>query len=385
MSEQRELEESLRRRSAELERADANKNEFLVMLAHELRNPLAAVRNALTLADRSGTVEDIRWSLDVINRQVLNFGVLIDDLLDVSRITQGKIRLHKELLDATRIVHQAIETVKPLIDERKHELILSSTSTGLLLDADPTRLEQILVNVLTNAAKYTPPGGHIRVTAGGEVVFRVRDDGMGIAPELLPRLFELFTQADRSLARSEGGLGIGMTVAKSLAELHGGTITASSEGPGKGSEFALRLPAAEAPAKAAGGRARAPARAASNRHLKVLVVDDHVDTAKVLSRLLRLSGHDVHTASSGIDAIEAARTHRPEVVLLDIGLPGMDGFEVAKRLRGGACPEARLIAISGYGDEDARRRTEEAGFQHHLVKPVEYDAVLSVLHPPGTA
>src|SRR4051794_26180350 len=275
MSQQRELEESLRRRSADLEEADTHKNEFLAMLAHELRNPLAAVRNALTLAARSGTTEDIQWSLDVINRQVLNFGILIDDLLDVSRITQGKIQLHKELLDAARIVHQSVETVKPLIDERKHELILSFTSTGLRLDADPTRIEQILVNVLTNAAKYTPAGGRIQVTAGtedGEVVFRVRDNGVGIAPALLPRLFELFTQADRTLARSEGGLGIGLTVARSLAEMHGGTITASSEGPGQGSEFVLRLPVAEAAAEEADGSPQAQVEVGVRRRLKVLVV-----------------------------------------------------------------------------------------------------------------
>src|SRR3954471_7104502 len=265
MSQQRELEESLRQRSADLEEADTHKNEFLAMLAHELRNPLAAVRNALTLASRSGTAEDIQWSLDVINRQVLNFAVLIDDLLDVSRITQGKIQLRRERIDATRLVHQAVETVKPLIDERKHQFLLSFTSSGLWLDADPTRVEQILVNLLTNAAKYTPPGGCIHLTAGtedGEVVARVRDNGVGIAPELLPRLFELFTQADRSLARSEGGLGIGLTVARSLAEMHGGTITASSEGPGLGSEFVLRLPAAAAPAEAAGGSPQAPAKGA---------------------------------------------------------------------------------------------------------------------------
>ena len=237
MSEQQKLEESLRERSAALEKADANKNEFLAMLAHELRNPLAAIRNAVAVAGLSDSREDLAWCHEIISRQVLNFGILIDDLLDVARLTQGKIQLRKELIEATRVIHQACETVRPLISERNHALVFSFTASGLYVDADPTRLEQILINLLTNAAKYTPPGGRIELIAGfetNEVIIRVRDNGMGISPEMLPRLFDLFAQADRSLARSEGGLGIGLTVAKTLTELHGGTISATSEGPGNG-------------------------------------------------------------------------------------------------------------------------------------------------------
>ena len=234
--------------AAKLADADRHKNQFLAMLAHELRNPLAAVRNAVEVASRSGSKEDLEWSRDVTARQVGNFAHLINDLLDVARITEGKIQLHKELIDAAPVIRHAIEAVKPIVEERKHELLLSFTSTDLRLEADSTRLEQILVNLLTNAAKYTPSGGRIQLIAGvegKEVVFRVRDNGLGILPELLPQMFDLFTQGDRSLDRSEGGLGIGLTLVRSLAELHGGTVTATSDGPGKGSEFVVRLPAAE--------------------------------------------------------------------------------------------------------------------------------------------
>ena len=386
MSEQRQLEDSLRQRSADLEQADANKNEFLAMLAHELRNPLAAIRNAVTVAARSDDKDDIAWCHEVINRQVLNFGIIIDDLLDVARITQGKIQLRRELLDASRIIHQAVETVRPLVSEKRHDLILSFTSSGLRLHADPTRIEQIIVNILANAAKYTPPGGRIQVTAGTEddkVIIRVRDNGIGIAPEMLPRLFELFAQADRSLARSEGGLGIGLTVAKTLTELHGGTISATSDGPGAGCEFVVRFPAEVAPA-AQGVRSQAPAIEEVGR-LEVLVVDDNLDTAKGMAKILSLSGHTVRIATSGSDAIEASRSDCPGVILLDIGLPGMDGYEVAQKLRQEICPDARIIAVSGYGDEEARRRTKEAGFHHHLVKPVDLDALVSLLGQPHAA
>ena len=249
MSEQQHLEHSLRQRSADLEKADANKNEFLAMLAHELRNPLAAIRNAVAVAAQTESKADIEWCYDVINRQVVNFGIIIDDLLDVARITRGEIQLRKEPLDATRIIHQAVDTIRPLISEKNHEFTLSFTSSGLRLNADPTRLEQIIVNLLANAAKYTPPGGRIQLIAGAladEVIIRVLDNGIGISAEMLPRLFELFAQADRSLARSEGGLGIGLTVAKTLTELHGGTLAARSDGPGTGCEFTLRFPAANA-------------------------------------------------------------------------------------------------------------------------------------------
>jgi signal transduction histidine kinase len=386
MTEQRNLEDALRQRTAALERADASKNQFLAMLAHELRNPLAAIRNAVAVAARSQAKEDIEWCLDVIGRQVRNFGHLIDDLLDVARITEGKVQLRKEVLDATRILHNSVEAVKPLIEERKHELSVSLVNGGLGLEADPTRLEQILVNLLTNAAKYTPSGGRIQLIAGVEgedVVFRVRDNGVGIAPELLPQMFELFAQGNWSLDRSEGGLGIGLTLVKALAELHGGTVTARSEGTGTGSEFVIRLPATKgevtAVASSEDGRA-SPA----TRGCRVLVVDDHRETAIGMARLLKLSGHGVRVAHTGPEALGEARQHRPEVIMLDIGLPGMDGYELAVTLRKEeCCKDARFIAVSGYGNEQARNRSLEAGFQHHLVKPVDIDAILSLIRERG--
>ena len=368
--------------AAQLADADRHKNQFLAMLAHELRNPLAAVRNAVEVATRSGSKEDLEWSRDVTARQVGNFAHLINDLLDVARITEGKIQLHKELIDAGPVIRHAVAAVKPFVDERKHELLLSYTSTDLKLEADSTRLEQILVNLITNAAKYTPSGGRIQLIVGvegKEVVFRVRDNGLGIQPDLLPKMFDLFTQADRSLDRSEGGLGIGLTLVRSLAELHGGAVTATSDGPGKGSEFVVRFPAAEARTGAeSDGKLQATAPAA--RRFRVLVVDDNADTANGMAKLLGFSGHEVRVALNGQDALIAAREHRPEVMLLDIGLPGMDGYELASTLRRQEwSKDSVLIAVSGYGDEQARDRSKEAGFNHHLVKPINFDTILALI------
>ncbi|WP_422929364.1 ATP-binding protein [Singulisphaera sp. PoT] len=370
--------------ASKLAEADRHKNQFLTMLAHELRNPLAAVRNAVEVATRSGSKEDLEWSRDVTARQVGNFAHLINDLLDVARVTEGKILLRKELFDPALVIRHAIEAVKPIVAQRKHELLLSFTSPDLKLEADSTRLEQILVNLLTNAAKYTPTGGRIQLIVGVEgkdVVFRVRDNGLGILPELLPRMFDLFAQGDRSLDRSEGGLGIGLTLVRSLAELHGGTVTASSDGPGKGSEFVVRLPAAEARAEAENAGTKA-AEATTQSH-RILVVDDNVDTATGMARLLRFSGHEVWVAHSGEEALEVAREHRPEVMLLDLGLPGMDGYELATAIRGeGWSKDSVLIAVSGYGDDLARDRSRAAGFHHHLVKPVNFDTILAMIGGP---
>ena len=363
--------------------ADRRKNEFLAMLAHELRNPIAAVQNAVAVAARSGTKEALEWCKDVTDRQVGNFAHLINDLLDVSRITQGKIHLEKALIDATPVLHYAVEAMRPVVEERKHELLLTFTSTDLRLDADATRVEQILVNLLSNAAKYTPSGGRIQLIAGvegNEVVFRVQDNGVGIPPDLLPRMFELFAQGDRSLARSEGGIGIGRTLVRALAELHGGTVTATSGGAGTGSEFVVRLPAAQGVAPAADVPAGGPA-GSPVRRLRVLIVEDRVDTAKGMVELLKLSGNDAWIAHSGEQALIAAREHRPEVMLLDIGLPGMDGYELATRLRQEECGrDTVLIALTGYGDEQALQRSKEAGINHHLVKPVNFDALLDLIH-----
>jgi PAS domain S-box-containing protein len=379
MTDKRRLEDALKKRTDELEEADLHKNEFLAMLAHELRNPLAAIRNAVTLATRSGTREDLEWSRDVTARQVKNFAHLIDDLLDVSRITQGKILLRKEVADAEPILRHAVEAVRPLIEERKHELLISP---DLTIEADTTRLEQMVVNLLANAAKYTLSGGRILLIAGvenGNFLCKVRDNGVGISAELLPRMFDLFAQADQSLARSEGGLGIGLTLVRSLVELHGGTISARSEGPGKGSEFELRIPVGST-VRTTKKNSSGPNENSSVRNFRILVVDDNEDTAKGMVKLLKLSGYTVKMAHTGPEAISAAKEHHPEVVILDIGLPGMDGYQVAEALRQEeCCKDAMIVAVSGYGEEQARQRSIEAGFDDHLVKPVDFDTLLGVL------
>jgi PAS domain S-box-containing protein len=361
--------------------ADRRKDEFLAMLAHELRNPIASISGAAHLFGKLETEEDLEWAKEVVLRQVKHLGRLIDDLLDVSRITRGKIDLRKEPLDLLPIVNSAIETVRSLMEERKHELTVSVSSGVTRLEADPLRLEQMLVNLLTNAAKYTESGGEIWLTArrqGENIVIKVKDTGIGITPELRPHLFDLFAQGDRSAARSEGGLGIGLTLVKSLVEMHDGTITVESEGANKGSEFTLSMPALkELVVPRRKSKVELPTVLAG---LRVLVVDDNVDTAKSLARLLKLLGHDVAMADEGKAAIEVARAHRPDVVLLDIGLPGMNGYEVAAQLRQEeCCKDAVIIAISCYGQEDDRRRSQHSGFDHHLVKPVEYDALMALL------
>jgi len=381
ITERKRLERELHKRVAELDETGHRKDEFLAMLAHELRNPLAAITTAVQLSTMSGVQDQINWSMEVINRQVKHLTRLIDDLLDVSRITRGKVELRKEKIDAYPVINGALEAIRPLIKQRNHELIVS-LQAGLRLDADPTRLEQILVNLLANAAKYTESGGTIWFTAGHEgndIVIKVRDTGIGIPPEKLPQMFELFAQGDRSLARSEGGLGIGLTLVRSLAEMHGGSVTATSEGPGKGSEFMVRLPAVAARAEEI---PRLPAKTpqANAHRARILIVDDNVDMVRGLVRLLELLGHDVQTAYDGPTAVEAARVHRPEFVLLDLGLPGMDGYQVATRLRQEqGSQDAVIIAVTGYGQEDDRCRSREAGFDHHLVKPIDHNVLVTLI------
>jgi signal transduction histidine kinase len=372
------------RQAQALREADRHKDEFLAMLAHELRNPLAAVNNAVTVLKLSSDEESRNWASDVVERQVRQLVRLIDDLLDVSRITSGKIRLRKDHVDAGPILDQAVESARPLIDERRHALAISIERGQLPLHADATRVEQIVLNLLTNAAKYTESGGHIWLTAkreGDRAVISIRDDGIGIPPEKLPEMFRLFSQGDRSLARSEGGLGIGLTIVQKLSEMHGGSVEARSEGPGQGSEFIVRLPLAQSPqesrAKARGGPHR------SEKGSRILIVDDNVDTARGMERLLNLLGNDAMAVHDGRAAVEAARTFRPDFVLLDIGLPGMDGYQVAATLRGDEIhKDTVIIAVSGYGQDEDRRRSLAAGFHHHLVKPVDFDALMSLLGPP---
>ena len=356
------------------------------MLAHELRNPLAAINNSVRLSAKSGLKEDLDWSMDIISRQLKHLSRLIDDLLDVSRISRGKIDLRLGVVDVAPILDAALETVRPLVDERKHRVFVAIDRQDLWANADPTRLEQVATNLLMNAAKYSENEGTIRLSAArerGEVVISVKDQGVGILPEKLPEMFELFTQGDRSLARSEGGLGIGLTVVKKLVELHGGSVSATSGGPGLGSEFTVRFPSANRPEEA-GASPEPPAPTTRRPRSRILVVDDNVDTARGLARLLGRAGHEVRAVHGGLEGIEAAREFRPEIVLLDIGLPGMDGYQVASTLRQGESGgDLLIIALSGYGQEEDRKLSRRAGFDQHLVKPVDFDELLSLLADQG--
>ncbi len=367
---------------SELDAADRRKDEFLAMLAHELRNPLAAVANAASLL-KTATAEDQEWAVGVITRQSSHLAHLIDDLLDVSRITTGKISLRREIIDAALILDRARDSAQPLISSRKHALICNYASGFLWLDADPTRLEQIVLNLLTNAAKYTPTGGRIELFARhskGEILITVRDNGIGIAPGRMPEMFQLFAQGERSIARSEGGLGIGLTIVQKLVEMHGGRIEAQSDGPNCGSTFTVCFPPATIAVPSKGIPAAATHSMAGRR---VLIVDDNIDTAHALARLLTRAGHEIALAHDGHQALIRAREQSPESVILDIGLPGMDGFEVARRLRGEACcADAVIIAVTGYGQPEDREKSIEAGFDHHLVKPVDLDELKGLLDKP---
>jgi signal transduction histidine kinase/integral membrane sensor domain MASE1/ActR/RegA family two-component response regulator len=371
----------------ELRENSRRKDEFLAMLAHELRNPLAAVSNAVTLLRLSPDTKSRDWAIDIIERQLRQLTRLIDDLLDVSRITRGKIQLRKDYADASTILDRALELARPLIEERQHVVTVSMERGQLPLHVDTTRVEQIVLNLLTNAAKYTEDGGQIWLTAkreDGLVAIGVRDNGIGIAPEKLPEMFPLFAQGDRSLARSEGGLGIGLTIVQKLAELHGGSVDARSDGPGKGSEFVVRLPLAERPEEAMAEARRDQSLPSRSRGSRILVVDDSTDNALGMVRLLELRGHEAIAVHDGPSAIEAARTFLPSFVLLDIGLPGMDGYQLAATLRGDERHRGVvIIAVSGYGQDMDRHRSQAAGFDHHLVKPVDFDLLVSFLEGPA--
>jgi CheY-like chemotaxis protein len=324
--------------------------------------------------------ELVDWAGDLIARQAQHLTRLVDDLLDVSRITRGKIALAIEAVDLGAVIGRAVEMVRPLIDARRQELTVLLPSEPVGLQGDPVRLPQVVANLLNNASKYTPEGGHIGVATerrSRAVDIRVRDDGMGIPAEMLPCIFDLFVQADRSLDRSHGGLGVGLTLVRRLAEMHGGTVTASSAGPGRGSEFVVSLPTADTISAAPRGTAGESAEDSGAR--RILVVDDNRDAAESLAVMLRLMGHGVETAHSGPAALALAPALAPDVVLLDIGLPGMDGYEVARRLRAAGEPQPVLIAVTGYGQEEDRRRSREAGCDHHLVKPVDHEDLERVI------
>jgi signal transduction histidine kinase len=364
-----------RRLQAALEDTHRRKDEFLAMLAHELRNPVAPIANAAELLSRLVQHESQRALVGIVQRQSMHLARLLDDLLDVARITQGRIDLQREVIDVGTCLQLAIETAEPLIRSKGHRLTVTQTLAPIYVSADKARLGQCLANVLVNAAKYTPDGGEICVRSyldRGEVAIDVSDNGIGIAPEFLPRIFDLFAQAERGLDRSQGGLGVGLTVCKQLIEMHGGTLGASSPGWDLGATFTFRLPLAEPPAPATATPPLQP-----DALLRVMIVDDNRDAADSLSMLLQFEGRHTLCAYSGEQALEDVSAFDPQIVLLDIGLPGLDGYEVARRLKSLA-PRVHVIALSGYAQLEDRQRSAAAGFDAHLVKPVDLDALKGV-------
>jgi signal transduction histidine kinase len=366
-----------------LENADRQKNEFLAMLAHELRNPLAPIRNAGEILSRTLPKDSMGHAMvAMVKRQVAQLTRLVDDLLDVSRITQGRVELQCQPLELGSVISQAIETVEPLFQARRHEVSIVSSYRALHVNGDMARLVQCVVNILTNAAKYTDAAGKIRVETraeGSDAVITVADSGVGISAEMLPRIFDLFVQGERTLDRSLGGLGIGLSVAKRLIEMHGGQLTAASPGLGEGATFEIRLPTLESPAAAAGGcdDVKAPPR-------RILIVDDNVDAANSLALVLGLDGHITESVYSADEALKRVASFGPEVVLLDLGLPQMDGYEVARRLR--ERPEfaaLRIVALTGYGQDEDLRRCREAGFDDHLTKPVDFNVLRRAIVGPA--
>jgi signal transduction histidine kinase len=387
------------RARAEAEAGSRAKDEFLAMLGHELRNPLSPILTALHLmrmragdaSGASGASGAFGKERTIIERQVQHLVRLVDDLLDVSRITRGKVELARRPVEIGAVVVKAIEMASPLLEARKHRLGVEVAAEGLLVDGDEHRLAQVVGNLLTNAAKYTDPGGDIRISAAlsdGEVVLCVKDTGMGIGADLLPKVFDSFVQGKRALDRSEGGLGLGLAIVRSIVEMHGGRVSASSEGHGKGSEMVVRLPAIlrafAAPEPGSAPMAEGHAKARSRR---VLVVDDNRDAAETLAEMLRTFGHAVHVALDGPSALAIAATFDPEVAVLDIGLPVMDGYELAGRIAREGAPRPYLVALTGYGQESDRLRARQAGFDEHFVKPVELTRVVDLIDrlPPREA
>lgn len=384
-----------------VEETDRRKDEFLATLAHELRNPLAPLRNALQLMQLSPDRHTQAHAREMMERQLSQLVHLVDDLLDVSRISTGKLELRKERMNIATAVRNAIETSHPLIEARRQQLTVEMPNRPVWIDADPVRLSQALLNLLNNAAKYSDPDGRIQLSVaceGDEAVIRVKDDGIGIDAQMLPRIFDLFVQADRSIGKSQGGLGIGLSLVKRLIEMHGGQVEAHSEGLGHGSEFIVRLPVSEPPAveehSATAGKQPAsqdelspPCRDRQTNpcRRRVLVVDDNRDAAESMGELLAFMDNEVRIAVDGARAIEEAALFRPDMVLLDIGLPGLDGYEVARRIR--SIPDlckVKLVALTGWGQEKDRRLSREAGFDHHLVKPTDPVEIAKILRglPP---
>jgi signal transduction histidine kinase/CheY-like chemotaxis protein len=373
-------EAELARQAEELRRADRRKDEFLAMLAHELRNPLAPIRTGMELLTRPPDMETARRTLSVMQRQVSHMVRLIDDLLDVSRITRGKLELKQERAKLTTIIAAAVEASRPLIERNQHVLRVDIQDSSLCFFADVTRLGQVISNLLNNSSNYTSPGGLIELTArrdGEQALIQVKDNGSGISREHLEDVFEMFSQVNRTLDRSRGGLGIGLALVRSLVEMHGGTVAAESGGPGLGSTFSIRLPVIEAmPASAAAESGPVTSKQPEQLMTRVLVVDDNEDAAELLALLLERAGYVTTTVHDGAAAIAAAQSWEPRVVVLDIGLPGMSGYDVARQLR--RLPRVEpltLIALTGWGSHDDKQRAMEAGFDVHLTKPVQADAL----------
>jgi PAS domain S-box-containing protein len=374
ITERRGLERELKQRSDALVERDRRKDEFLAMLAHELRNPLAPLVNTLQVLRLQFTGQpDIDRAGAVMQRQLSHLVRLVDDLLDVSRITRGKFELRKQPIDLAAVVNRTVESARSLMEERQHQLAIDMAAAALRMEADPDRIEQVLANLLNNAAKYTPPGGKISLSArreGGEIVLRVRDNGIGIRSEALPQLFDLFHQADRVPGRVSEGLGIGLTLVRNLVEMHGGSVSAASAGVNQGSEFIVRLPALPSDAFAA---APIPTEPPSVPALRILVTDDNRDSAESMGMLLNAMGHETRIAHDGAQTLEIVKDFLPQVILLDIGLPhGLDGYELARRLRRQpGLEKVLLVAMTGYGQEEDRHKSKAAGFDHHLVKPAD--------------
>ena len=378
--------DALQRRLDELQEAaaaDRHTNEFLAILAHELRTPLAPILSAVQILGRqAGDNPVVQRAREVVERQALHQARLLDDLLDVSRITRGKIELRRRKLDLGAAISEVVESTRSLMNAKAQIISVALPEDPIYVDTDPTRLTQILSNLLSNATKYTHAGGHIAVACrrdGEHAVVVVRDNGIGIPREMLTRIFDLFAQAEPLTARTQGGLGIGLTLVKNLVEMHGGTVVARSAGRGSGSEFEVRLPVVSAPkAQAVATPGTAPART-----LHVLIIEDDVDTRETLRRVLELDDHEVQVAADGEEGVATALASRPQVVIIDIGLPRLDGYEVARRIRAGLGATPRLIAVTGYGRAEDRRLSREAGFDVHLVKPVAPEQLTAALHSRG--
>ncbi|HET9252508.1 MAG TPA: response regulator [Candidatus Eisenbacteria bacterium] len=377
----RDLEIELQGRMAELAELDRRKDEFLATLAHELRNPLAPIKMAAMLARSNCECAGSHRYLEMIERQADNLTRIVDDLVEVSRLSHGKLTLMRERIALATVVTRAVDSARAHLEQRQHRVTVALPEEPLLVNADPVRLEQALVNVLVNAARYTPTEGRIDIAVEGEreeALVRVRDNGVGIRPQDLDRVFDLFRQMPERTPGAQGGLGIGLTMARALIELHGGSILASSEGPGAGSEFVIRLPVATPANEAGEVRSAGKSDAPLTPRCRVLIVDDNADAGEALQGLLLSEGHDVRLVRDGRSALRAVRDFAPALVLLDLAMPRMDGFEVARRIRA-RHPDVRLIAVTGYSQPDHHRRAAEAGISEFLVKPVRVEGLARVL------